>query len=54
MPQIWSQLLMDYELTCAVVSFWTLATLMAIEVWKKVFLMLSPGSAASFLGVGGP
>jgi hypothetical protein len=53
MPLVWSQLLMDYEWIGIVVAFWTLATLLAIEVWKKLFFMLSPGSGASFLGVGG-
>ena len=44
MPQIWSPLLTNIELISAVASFWTLATLMAIEVVKRVFLTLSPRS----------
>jgi hypothetical protein len=41
-PQIWSQLLINYELICAIASFEALAIFMAVEVWKKTFVMLSP------------
>jgi hypothetical protein len=40
--QIWSQFLIPYELICIGASFGTLSTLMAIEVWKMTFAMLSP------------
>jgi len=43
-PQIWSRVLAPYELACIGASFWTLSALMAIEVWEKTFVMLSPGS----------
>jgi hypothetical protein len=41
-PQIWSPLLMNCELICLGASFGVVSTLMAIEVWKRVFGMLSP------------
>ena len=43
MPEIWSQILVNFELFCAMASFWGLTTLMALEVWKKAFLLLQPG-----------
>lgn len=43
MPDLWSQFLVDFELICAVASFWGLTALMAVEVWKKAFLLLQPG-----------
>lgn len=43
-PQIWSQVWLPYELMLIGASFGTLSALMAIEVWKKVFVLLSPRS----------
>jgi hypothetical protein len=42
MPQFWAQFLINCEVICAIASFEALAILMAVEVWKKTFVMLSP------------
>jgi hypothetical protein len=47
--QFWSQFLLPYELICIGASFGTLSTLMAIEVWKITFGMLSPRSPYDWL-----
>lgn len=41
-PQIWSHVLLPYELFCIGAAFGAVSTLMAIEVWKKTFVLLTP------------